>query len=186
LMKTDKINDSELMSRLASGRMDALAEIVNRHQDRVIALAYRFLNDWAKAEDVAQETFLRIYKASYNYSPRARFTTWVYRIVVNLCLDEQRKQAKMPISIEEAACALTVDWQSDHIEKKEIIELVKKAIDELPDRQRLAVILHRYENLSYEQICEVTDWTKPAVESLLVRAYANLRKKLGKIENFME
>ena len=75
------------------------------------------------------------------------------------------------------------DSETSPIERKETIEIVKKAINELPERQRLAVILHRYENLSYDQICEVTQWSKSAVESLLVRAYANLREKLKKMEN---
>ena len=186
-MKTEQTNEHELMIRLASGQMEALSEIVDRYQNQVLSIAYRFLNDWTKAEDVAQETFLRIYKSAGKYTPQARFTTWLYRIVVNLCLDEKRKQTKMPVSIEEASYTPPVDnSEYNDAERKETIELVKKAINELPERQRLAVILHRYENLSYDQICEVTEWTKSAVESLLVRAYENLRKKLSKIENFKE
>ena len=185
-MKTDQLNEFELMRRLASGEMEALSEIVKKYQDKVLAIAYRFCNDWSKSEDIAQETFLRIYKAAGNYTPQAKFTTWLYRIVVNLCLDEQRKQTKAPISIEEVDYNGAVDSESNSIERKETIELVKKAIHELPERQRLAVILHRYQNLSYEQISEVTQWTKSSVESLLVRAYANLRQKLSKIEKIME
>ena len=185
-MTTDKNNENELMNRLASGDMAALGEIVERHQDRVLAVAYRFLNDWAKSEDIAQEAFLRIYKAADKYAPQAKFTTWIYRIVSNLCLDERRRQSKAPASIEQAGSVATSGSEVDNAERKETIEIVKKAILELPDRQRLAIILHRYENLSYDQICEVTDWTKSAVESLLVRAYANLREKLGKIGNITE
>lgn len=185
-MTTDKNNENELMSRLASGDMAALGEIVKRHQDRVLAVAYRFLNDWVKSEDIAQETFLRVYKAADKYTPQAKFTTWLYRIVSNLCLDERRRQFKAPAPIEQAGSVATNGSEVDTAERKETIEIVKKAILELPDRQRLAVILHRYENLSYDQICGATDWTKSAVESLLVRAYANLREKLGKIGNITE
>ena len=183
---TEKTSETKLMSGLASGQMEALAEIVKRHQDRILALAYRFLNDWTKAEDVAQEAFLRIHRSAVNYKPQANFSTWLYRIVVNLCLDERRRQTKLPLSIEEAGCDIAVDSDFDSAERNETIELVQKAISGLPERQRLAVILHRYENLSYDQICEVTKWTKSAVESLLVRAYANLREKLSKIEKFTE
>jgi RNA polymerase sigma-70 factor (ECF subfamily) len=183
---TDKISETELMSSLASGEMEALAEIVKRHQDKVLALAYRFLNDWTKAEDVAQEAFLRIHRSAANYKPQASFSTWLYRIVANLCLDERRRQTRLPLSIEDSPCDVADDSGSDAVERNETIELVQKAISELPERQRLAVILHRYENLSYDQICEVTQWTKSAVESLLVRAYANLREKLSKIEKFTE
>ena len=180
---TNSINETEIMKRLASGEMEALSEIVKKYQDKVLSLAYRFLNDWSKAEDIAQETFIRIYKAAGTYKPQARFNTWLYRIVVNLCMDEQRKQSKAPISIEEIANNKASGSESNSLERKETIELVKKAIDELPERQKLAVILHRYESLSYDQICEVTQWSKSAVESLLVRAYANLRERLKKIEN---
>lgn len=174
------------MNRLASGDMAALGEIANRYQDKVLAFAYRFLNDWTKSEDIAQETFLRVYKAAGNYTPQAKFTTWLYRIVVNLCFDEQRRQSRSPASIEQAGSVVTNGSEFDAAERKETIELVKKAVSELPERQRLAVILHRYENLNHDQICEVTDWTKSAIESLLVRAYANLREKLGKIGNVVE
>lgn len=185
-MVTDKINENEMMKRLASGDMAALGEIVNRHQDKVLAFAYRFCNDWTKSEDIAQETFLRVYKAAGSYTPQAKFTTWLYRIVVNLCFDEQRRQSKAPASIEQVGSAIINGSKNDYAERKETIEIVKNAVNELPERQRLAVILHRYENLSHDQICEVTDWTKSAVESLLVRAYANLREKLGKIGNYAE
>lgn len=182
-MVVEKINENELMKRLASGDMAALGEIVNQHQDKVLAFAYRFCNDWTKSEDIAQETFLRVYKAARNYTPQAKFTTWLYRIVVNLCFDERRKQSRAPVSIEQVDYTIINGSKNDVAERKETIELVKKAVNELPERQRLAVILHRYENLSHDQICEVTNWTKSAVESLLVRAYTNLREKLGKIEN---
>ena len=182
-MTDSQTNETELMKRLALGEMEALSEIAKKYQNKVLSLAYRFLNDWAKSEDIAQETFLRIYKAAGTYKPQASFNTWLYRIVVNLCLDEQRKQTRAPISIEETMYNGAADSETSSIERKETIEIVKKAINDLPERQRLAVILHRYENLSYDQICEVTQWSKSAVESLLVRAYANLREKLKKIEN---
>ena len=185
-MKKDKIYEHELMKRLATGEMEALDEIVKKYQNQVLTLAYRFLNDWAKSEDIAQETFLRIYRASADYRPQAKFSTWIYRIVVNLCLDERRRQTKRPVTIEEAAYEPSTEPESNALERRETIELVRKAISELPPRQRLAVILHRYENLSHDQICEVTEWTKSAVESLLVRAYANLRKKFSKMEIFIE
>jgi RNA polymerase sigma-70 factor (ECF subfamily) len=179
-------DETELMSRLAEGDMTALSDIANKHQERVLALSYRFLNDWTVAEDIAQEVFLRVYKAAKTYKPEARFSTWLYRIVVNLCLDEKRKQVRAPISLEQANSTGLIDTQSDIIERKEIVQSVQTAVGELPERQRLVLILHRYEGLSYEKICEVTGWSRSAVESLLVRAYSNLRNKLKKIKNFVE
>jgi RNA polymerase sigma-70 factor, ECF subfamily len=181
-MSIDETNENELMNRLASGDMASLGEIVNRHQGKVLAFAYRFINDWTQAEDIAQETFIRVYKAAGSYKSQAKFTTWLYRIVSNLCFDEKRRKSNTLVSIEEVSSTIAGVSESDYAERKETIDLVKKTVLELPERQRLAIILHRYENLSYDQICEVTDWSKSAVESLLVRAYANLREKLEKKE----
>ena len=90
-MAIEKASDEKLMGSIASGDMSALGELARRYQGQVLALAYRILGRWDLAEDVGQETFLRVYKAANRYKARAKFTTWVYRIVVNLCIDEQRK-----------------------------------------------------------------------------------------------
>jgi len=179
-------NDTELMIRLAEGDMAALGDIARRHQDKVLSLSYRVLGDWHRAEDVAQETFLRVHRAAKNYKPKAKFTTWLYRIVVNLCFDEQRKQTKAIAPLENVDPVVLVKSDSNAAERKEVVKLVKTAVNELPERQRLALILHRYDGLSHGEISEVTGWTQSAVESLLVRAYANLREKLDKMKDFVK
>ncbi len=179
-------NDTELMARLARGDMSALGVIVRKHQDKVLSLSYRVLRDWHRAEDVTQETFLRVYRATNHYKPKARFTTWLYRIVINLCFDEQRKRAKAAAPLEDVDPAVLAESDCNVAERKEVVKSVKTAVNELPERQRLAVILHRYDGLSHAEIGEVTGWTKSAVESLLVRAYANLREKLNKMKYFDE
>ena len=185
-MTNDISNDTELMTRLAKGDMSALGDIVKKHQDKVLSLSYRVLGDWHRAEDVTQETFLRIFRAAQNYKPKAKFTTWLYRIVINLCFDEQRKRAKAAAPLEDATMAELAESDSNLAERKEVVESVKTAVNELPERQRFAVILHRYDGLSHTEIGEVTGWTTSAVESLLVRAYANLREKLNKMKYFDE
>ena len=185
-MTDNNPNDAELMARLAAGDTAALGELAKRHQDRVLSLSYRVLGDWHRAEDVAQEAFLRVYRSAKQYQPKALFTTWLYRIVVNLCMDEQRKVARTAAPLEEIAPEAAAVLQENTAEKKEVAELVKAAVDALPERQRMAVILHRYDGLTHEQICEVTGWTASATESLLVRAYANLREKLGKMKDFVK
>jgi RNA polymerase sigma-70 factor (ECF subfamily) len=182
-MNGDTPDDSELMARLAAGDMAALGDLAKRHQDKVLSLSYRVLGDWHKSEDVAQETFLRVFRAAKRYKPQARFTTWIYRIVVNLCLDEQRKRSKTAATLDDADPAVLAESQSSEAERKEVVELVKRAIGELPERQRVAVVLHRYDGLTHGEISEVTGWTQSAVESLLVRAYANLRERLGKMKD---
>ncbi len=185
-MTNDTPNDTELMTRLAAGDMAALGDLARRHQDKVLSLSYRVLGDWHRAEDVAQETFLRVHRAAKRYKPQAKFTTWLYRIVVNLCLDEQRKQSKAAAPLEDADPAAPSEPESNAAERKEVVELVKAAVGELPERQRMAVILHRYDGLSHGEISEITGWSKSAVESLLVRGYANLREKLGKMKDFIK
>ena len=185
-MANDKPNSTELMARLAKGDMAALGDLVSKHQDKVLSLSYRVLGDWHRAEDVAQEAFVRVHRAAKRYRPEAKFTTWLYLIVVNLCLDEQRRRAKAAVSLENADSQILVEPDHSAAEKKELAELVRTNVHGLTVRQYGAVIRHRYDGLSHGEISEVTGWTKSAVESLLVRAYANLRGKLEKMRNFLD
>ena len=185
-MTNDTPNDSDLMARLAGGDMSALGELARRHQGRVLELAFRTLGAWDLAEDVAQETFLRVYRAAKRYKPTARFTTWLYRIVINLCLDEQRKRAKAGAPLEPAIHEQLSASNDNPTEKEEMAALVRAAVHALPERQRLALILHRYDGLNHTEISKVTGWSQAAVESLLVRAYANLRGKLAKMKNLLD
>ena len=169
--------DAERMRRIAEGDRTALGELVNEHQTRVLQTAYRFLGSWDAAEDIAQDAFLRVYRAAATYKPQAAFTTWVYRLVVNLCWDQRRRsvrerQLRLSLPGEIAA------QQPGQIEQQERAARIRNAVMALPDRQRLAVVLHRFDGLSHRDIATVTDWSTSAVESCLVRAYASLRKSL--------
>jgi RNA polymerase sigma-70 factor (ECF subfamily) len=185
-MTDQEPSDTELMARLARGEISALGQLARRHQRRILELAFRTLGDWDRAEDIAQETFLRVYRAAKRYRPQAQFTTWLYRIVVNLCLDEQRKRAKAAAPLDSTTPAEYPAPQAHPMEKKELAELVNAAVQGLAERQRLAVILHRYNGLSHAQISDVTGWSQSAVESLLVRAYGTLREKLVKLKDFVQ
>jgi RNA polymerase sigma-70 factor (ECF subfamily) len=183
-MANEQASDAELMARLGRGDMAALGELASRHQSRVISLVYRLLGDWHQAEDVTQEVFLRVREAAAKYTPQAKFTTWLYRITYNLSIDQQRRSRNDPASLEAVEAEPQASSASASIEKSELAQLVRSAIAELSDRQRTVVVLHRYEGLSHAEICEVTGWSRPAVESLLVRAYENLRKSLLKYQEF--
>jgi len=185
-MTYDTSNDAELMARLATGEMSALGELARKHQTNVLELAFRTLGAWDVAEDIAQETFLRVHRAAKSYQPTARFTTWLYRIVINLCLDEQRKRAKACVPLEPEIYEQLPASNGNAAEQQEIAAFVRAAIYALPERQRLAVVLHRYNGLNHVEISEATGWTQSAIESLLVRAYANLRSKLVKMKNILE
>jgi RNA polymerase sigma-70 factor (ECF subfamily) len=177
-------NDIELMARLGRGDLAALGILAQRYQNRVLALSYRLLGDWHRAEDVSQETFLRLQQAAGQYEPRAQFTTWLYRIVHNLSMDQQRRTRNAPVSLEALPAEKEEPASASPAERHELAEAVRTAIAELPERQRRVIILHRYEGLSHDQIGEVTGWSRSAVESLLVRAYENLRKKLAAYQDF--
>jgi len=177
-MAHSQLTDEQLVMQIGRGRMQALAELVKRHQRRALQLAYRSLGDWHLAEDVVQESFLRVNRAAPKYRPEARFTTWFYRIVINLCMDELRKSRRRAEASTQAA-AETIQSTEDPTRRQEATEVhqaVHRALDRLNERERLAVILHRFEGQSHRQI---TETTASAVESLLVRAYRKLREDLA-------
>jgi RNA polymerase sigma-70 factor, ECF subfamily len=142
-------------------------------------LALRVLGDPDRAQDVVQEAFLRVHRAAAKYRPQARLTTWLYRIVVNLCLDEMRRGRRAP---GELAYDPPQGPPPDPLDQRERIELIRNAVAGLPERQRIAVTLCRYHGLSHREIAETTGWTTSAVESLLVRAYQSLRRDLAHLE----
>jgi RNA polymerase sigma-70 factor (ECF subfamily) len=183
-MENELPSDIELMARVGRGDSTALGILAQRHQSRVLALSYRLLGDWHQAEDVSQETFLRLRQAAAKYEPTAQFTTWLYRIVHNLSLDQRRRTRNEPVSLEALEADTEEAIPESPAERRELAEVVQAAVGQLSERQRQVIILQRYEGLSHDEIAEVTGWSKSAVESLLVRAYENLRKKLAPYQDF--
>ncbi|MCK4660578.1 MAG: sigma-70 family RNA polymerase sigma factor [Phycisphaerae bacterium] len=173
-------DDTELMALLADGDRLALAELVHRHQRGVLELAYRTTGDRVLAEDIAQDAFIRVWRSAGRYKPTARFSTWLYRIVVNLCLDAFRKQKAGGGDLVEAPDPRTED-PARALERDDRAAAVRRAVAALPQRQRVAVVLQRFSGLPIRGIAEVTGWTESAVESLLVRAHAALRESLSNL-----
>ena len=167
--------DLELMTNLAHGDMSSFGKLITRHQEVVLSLATRILGSHDRASDITQETFLRVHRARGSYSPTARFTTWLYRIVVNLCMDELKRNKKTVPLLKEMAR----NDQTSRLEKQELAQEVQKAIGQLPPRWQIVLILSRYHGLSHQQISDSTGWSVSAVESLLVRSYRTLRKSLS-------
>lgn len=173
------LTDHELMLRIGQGNSDALGVLVGRHQAKVVGLAYRFLGRWDAAEDVAQDVFVRILRAAGTFRPEAQFTTWLYRLAANLCWD-RRRQAARELRLRSGSPAPgDAAPPFAMLESQDRVARVRQAVAELPDRQRLAVILHRYQGLAHREIADATGWTESAVESCLVRAYERLRNSLS-------
>jgi RNA polymerase sigma-70 factor (ECF subfamily) len=177
----------QLMLRFQAGDSGAFDELVERNIAGVHSLAFRFLGDASMVEDIAQEAFLRVFRNAKNYQPRAKFTTWLYRIVANLCFNVSRSRKKgKPISLDAVKEGdASRDVPDTHLADPknqlghaELGEHIAKAIAELPDQQRMAFILHQYQQNSYADIAEEMGTTPTAVKSLLSRGRANLREKL--------
>lgn len=171
-----------LMSRFQRGDDAAFEELVRLTRDGVINLAYRYLGDSAEAEDLAQEVFLKVYRARATWVPTAKLTTWIYRIVVNLCLNEIRDRKREVVGdppeeivAGEGEAGLLAQFTRDEVERA-----VRGAIQSLPENQRMAVLLVKYEGMSYEEAAETLGVSLEALKSLIFRAKEGLRQKLSR------
>ena len=184
----DPERDIRLMERVRAGDTDAFRELVETHQQRVIGTVARMIGDPNDAEDLAQQIFVRVWKSAPRWEPTAKFTTWLYTILRNLVFNECRRRARHRTTSLDAA---TDD--EDHPQQfadgnvkspdttlldAEMQDAIERAIQELPEAPRMAVIMRRYQDVSYEEIGEVLELTVPAVKSLLFRARTDLRERL--------
>jgi RNA polymerase sigma-70 factor, ECF subfamily len=188
-----EVSSEELMLRIADGDESAFEALVLRYQTAVLNFIYRFIGDRTQAKDLSQEVFLRVWQAAKSYEAKAKFTTWVYRIASNLCLNElksarRRRWLRFFQSGEEGGKTIE-ETLSDGSPSTETLLLAKErtrqiteALQTLPENQRMAIILKRYDDLSYEEIARVIDCSVSAVESLLVRAKRTLQEKLKNVE----
>lgn len=179
------------MARIAGRDAPAFEILVRRHQRRVLNLIYRSIGDRTQAEDVAQEVFLRVWRAAAEYEPKSKFTTWVYRIAVNQCLDAlkatHRKQpfahlhagAENPDDNDGALSGCSsAPSPEELLLADEECRRIFATLHSLPTNQRLAVVLTKFDGLSYDKIGRILGCSQSAVESLLVRAKKTLRKIL--------
>ena len=182
-------SSEDLMVKTARGDESAFESLVYRHQTSVLNLVYRFIGDKTQAKDLAQEVFLRVWQAAKSYKPEAKFTTWIYRITANLCLNELkssrrkkwlqfvRRDADHETRTEEVLPDTSPSAEDLLLAKERSLQITE-ALQTLPENQRMAIILKRYDDLSYGEIAQVLGCSVPAVESLLVRAKGTLQKKL--------
>jgi RNA polymerase sigma-70 factor, ECF subfamily len=174
--------DRELLDRLGVGDEAAFRQLVARHIDRAYAIALRILNNAADAEDVVQDTMLKVWTHRGRWQHgRAKFSTWLYRVVSNRCIDLRRKPRTENVDVVPEVADSKPD-ASSVIERAEMNDLLEAAMQRLPEQQRIAVIFSYHENMSNGEIAEVMDTTIAAVESLLKRGRQQLRELLRKHE----
>lgn len=164
------------MLELQQGDETALRRIVRHYGPRIVSFFRRFGADEDTAEDLAQEALLRIYRARERYEPSARFSTWLHRILHRIAInDGTRNRWRKAVSLEASASGAD---PADQVHVEELRELVRRAVQALPDRQRTALLLNRFEGLSYEDVGQVLGMKVPAVKSLLFRARENVKNLL--------
>ncbi len=179
-------DDARLMSQAGAGDTAAFEQLVERHQALVAGTVARMLGNNSEVEDIAQQVFVRVWKSAGRYVPRAKFTTWLLKITRNLVFNELRRRTRhitVALSGEPGAEEMPLrdergQTPDDALLENELKGAIESAIQALPKTQRMAVILRRYEELSYEDIAEILDQTVPAVKSLLFRARRELRARL--------
>ena len=192
LDESDEKSNEDLMGSVRLGNRHAFEVLINRHQRSVLNFIFRFLGNRTDAEDLTQEVFLRVWKAAGTYKPDAKFTTWLYRIATNLCINrqhairirklfvqshvqEQIQNSKDSSIIGESAGILSPEERL--IDSEQSVRLLN-ALIELPAKQRVAIVLRIYDEMSYQEIAQIMDRSLSSVDSLLIRAKKNLHRKL--------
>ena len=185
--------DAVLMLRVKRGDREAFAGLVEKYQQPVMNFIYRSLRDETEAEDLAQNVFLQVYKSRHRYRQTAKFSTWLFTIARNLCLNELRRRARHPAeSIEEnqtghesregATPRQYVDKSQpaapETLLQGELARKIEEALAALPENQRSAILLCRQEDLSYEEIAGILDCSLSATKSLIHRGRETLKEKL--------
>jgi RNA polymerase sigma-70 factor, ECF subfamily len=184
----EDVTDVLLMQLVADGDTIAFEELVERHQRLVAGTIARMLGSNSDVEDIAQQVFVRVWRSAKRYVPRAKFTTWLLTITRNLVFNELRRRSRR------GQLPLQVEWEDKETSmrdeqtrppdtsllEEELQQAIDSAIAQLPETQRMAVVLRRYDELSYEEIAVVLDQTVPAIKALLFRARTELRTHLSR------
>ena len=187
---SEGLSDAQVMLRVKAGDESAFDYLVQKYRRPMLSFMYRMAHNTAVAEDLAQEVFLRVYRSRENYEASAKFTTWLYRIASNLAVnharDTRHQRPENTVSLDEPdqETGLTMDvpdnslTAEEAIVRRERLAAIRQRVQALPERQRIAVIMHKYQQMDYHQIAEVLKLSESAIKSLLFRAYETLRVQL--------
>jgi RNA polymerase sigma-70 factor (ECF subfamily) len=184
------MDDAAIMLELRAGNMAGFDFLIQKYRKPIIHFMYRMVHNQAVAEELAQEVFLRVYRSRETYRAEARFSTWLYRIATNLGVnyarDTRHERAASTIYLDEADSetgttpdvADTTPGAEANLLRRERLNAIRQHVLALPERQRMAVLMHKYEGMDYKQIGDVLKLSESATKSLLFRAYQTLRDKL--------
>ena len=171
-------SDEDLLVAAGLGAVEAFAELVRRHNAAAYRTAYRFLGDSEDARDIAQETFLHLLRAAAAYTPRAPFRSFFYRILSNLCADHRKR--RRPVAVAELPDPPSqAPGPADAFAASEREEAVRRSLQALPERQRMAVVLRYYEGLSYADMARALETSEKGAERLLARGRGGLLERLA-------
>ncbi len=184
------LSDADVMLRVKEGDDAAFEYLVGKFRRPMLSFMYRMAHNASVAEELAQEVFLRVYRSRQTYNAEAKFSTWLYRIASNLAVnyarDNKYERPQFSVSLDEPdeETGATLDLADSRLNveqellRRERLAAIRKQVECLPERQRLAVLMHKYQGLDYRQIAEVLKLSESATKSLLFRAYETLREKL--------
>lgn len=172
-------SDYELVQKCLSGEREVFSELVTRYKKLVFSVVYNMISDKQEINDISQEVFIRIYKSLNRYNPEYKFSTWVVKITTNLCLDMIRKKKVDSMPIEEIeGVSSDCDTPEEQFISRERSDRIKKAIQELPEKYRVPIILFHKNGLSYEEMMKVLNEPMTIIKNRLYRARLMLREKL--------
>ena len=189
-VEASAVSDAEVMLRVKAGDDAAFDYLVQKYRRPIISFMYRMAHNAATAEELAQEVFLRVYRSRANYEPSAKFSTWLYRIATNLGVnharDTRHERAENTLNLDEADSetgqtpdvADKTPTVEEEILRRERLAAIRQEVEALPERQKMAVLMHKYQQMDYRQIAEVLKLSESATKSLLFRAYETLRTQL--------
>jgi len=190
LVGAESFTDAEIMLRVKAGDESAFDFLVQKYRRPLVSFMYRMARNAAAAEDLAQEVFLRVYRSRQTYEASAKFTTWLYRIATNLAVnharDTRHERPEVTVSLDEpdedTGTTLDVADSTVSVEealvRRERMLAIQAKVEALPERQKLAVVMHKYQQMDYKQIADVLKLSESATKSLLFRAYETLREQL--------
>ena len=171
--------DAELVSRCINGDSSAFEEIVTKYKKLVYSVVYKMISDREEVNDVSQEVFIRLYKSLEKYNPEYKMSTWIVKITSNLCLDTLRKKKQDTVTLDDAiGVSSDVDTPEDTLIKNQRTELINNAINELPEKYKVLIVLFHNNGMSYEEMTKVLNEPMSIIKNRLYRARLMLKEKL--------